>query len=128
MTTSFKSLTRTLAAFLAVLTAVLSPTILFGQNKASAASAKTKYIKNIVVFAETGADSGDAENWCKKKPENQDSDPNNDWGVFSGDLDDGATGDLKKGVGVYLCYQTTTNVKEAIRDLERAGQLQRGRL
>ena len=32
MTASFKSLTRTLAAFLAVLTAVLSPTILFGQN------------------------------------------------------------------------------------------------
>ena len=117
MTTNFKGATKMLAATLAVLTAALTPTVFLGENKVFAASEKTKYVKNLRVFADTGADSGDAANWCKNQPENKDSDPNNDWGVFSDDLDDGATGDLKKGVGVYLCYQTTTNPKEAVRDL-----------
>ena len=117
MVSGFKGATKMLAAMLAVLTAALTPTVFLGQNKVFAASEKTKYVKNLRVFADTGADSGDAANWCKNQPENKDSDPNNDWGVFSDDLDDGATGDLKKGVGVYLCYQTTTDPKEAIRDL-----------
>ena len=106
-----------MAATLAVLTAVLTPTVFIGQNKVFAASAKTKYIKEIRVYADTHAGKDDAEDWCKKQPENKDNDPDNDWAVFSENLDKGADGALKKSVGVYLCYQTTTNPKEAVRDL-----------
>ena len=117
MTSCFKGATKLIAATLAVLTAALTPTVFLGQNKVFAASEKTKYIKSLRVFADSGADSGDAKKWCDKQPENKDSDPNNDWGLYSDDLNDDAEGDLKKSVGVYLCYQTTTNPNEAIRDL-----------
>ena len=106
-----------IAATLAVLTAVLTPTVFIGQNKVFAASAQTKYIKEIRVYADTHADKDDAEDWCNDQPENKDKDPDNDWAVFSDNLDKGADGALKKSVGVYLCYQTTTNPKEAVRDL-----------
>ena len=117
MSSGLKKTTKMIAATLAVLTAVLTPTVFLGQNKVFAAAAKTKYIKEIRVFSGTHKDQGDAEDWCKKQPENKDNDPDNDWAVFSDNLDKGADGALKKSVGVYLCYQTTTDPKEAVRDL-----------
>ena len=117
MKSGFKNIIKMTAATLAVITAILTPVMFVGQNKVFAASAKTKYIKNIRVYSGTHADKSDAEDWCKKQPENKDNDPDNDWAVFSDNLDKGADGALKKWAGVYLCYQTTTDPKKAVRDL-----------
>ena len=117
MTTMFSKTTKTIAATLAIVTALLTPAAFLGSNQVFAAAEQTKYIKEIRVYSGTHKDKDDAENWCKKQPENKDKDPDNDWAVFSDNLDKGADGALKKSVGVYLCYQTTTNPKEAIRDI-----------
>ena len=117
MTSLFNKTTRTVAGALAAITAVLTPVAFLGSNKVFAASDKTKYIKEIRVFSDAHAGKDDAEAWCKNQPENKDNDPDNDWAVYSDNLDKGADGALKKWVGVYLCYQTTTDPKKAVRDL-----------
>ena len=117
MSSLFSKTTKTIAATLAAITALLTPAAFLGSNQVFAAAEQTKYIKEIRVYSGTHKDKDDAEDWCRKQPENKDNNPDNDWAVFSDNLDKGADGAMKKWVGVYLCYQTTTDPKEAVRDL-----------
>ncbi|MCR5587437.1 MAG: hypothetical protein K6F77_07890 [Lachnospiraceae bacterium] len=82
-----------------------------------AASFNVKYIKTMKIFSKNGGKESDAKDWCDSQKENKDSDTDNDWHVISGNLNDGAEGTLKKAVGVFIVYQTTTDPDEAITDL-----------
>lgn len=89
---------------------------LAGQN-ARAASSKKTYIKELKVFTKEDGTEADAENWCAEQKENKDNDKDNDWAVIPGNLNEGASGSLKKEVGVFLCYTTTTSADEAVTDI-----------
>ena len=108
---------RCVAAGMASVMAMVFALNPLSENRVQAAAAKTTYIKTLKVFSKEGAAEKDAEAWCAEQEENKDKDKTNDWAVIPGNLNEGASGTLKKEVGVFLVYQTTTDAKEAITDI-----------
>ncbi|MCR5587058.1 MAG: hypothetical protein K6F77_05955 [Lachnospiraceae bacterium] len=86
-------------------------------NATFGAGNTTAYIKALKVYSKAGGEVSDAEAWCASQPENKDSDSKNNWYVIPVNLNEEASGLLKKEVGVFICYQKTYDVNEAVRDV-----------
>ncbi|MBO6108863.1 MAG: hypothetical protein J6P16_05610 [Eubacterium sp.] len=95
---------RVLAGALVMVMAFMLPAV-----HVQGASKQTLYIKNFVLFSKPEGVIEDAMDWCEEKGEN--------WHVVPGDLNEGADSDLKDKVGVFLCYETTKDKKEAVTDI-----------
>ncbi|MCR5587060.1 MAG: hypothetical protein K6F77_05965 [Lachnospiraceae bacterium] len=108
---------RVFAVFMVMILALLSPANRLEGSVAQAADSNIAYIKNLKVFVKTHGDIKDAESWCSSQPENKDKDKDNDWYAIPGDLNEGASGALKREVAVFICYQKTYEAKEAVRDI-----------
>ena len=114
---SRKTVYRTVAFTMLLVMAFLLPANHLLTKEAYAAAQKKKYIKQLKVFSKKDGKEKDAQKWCDSQAENKDKDEDNDWYVIPGDLNEGAAGKMKSDVGVFLVYQATTDVKEAIRDI-----------
>lgn len=110
-------LKRTIAAGLVAVLAFMLPGPQLSPMVSRAASKSVKYLGEVKLFVEKGADLSKAKSWCDSQDENKDDDPDNDWYVAEGDLNSGASDLLTNNYGVFFCYKTTTNEKDAIRDL-----------
>ena len=115
--TSRKMVYRLVALVMLMVMTFLLPANHLVTKEAYAAAKKTKYIKQLKVFSKKDGKESDAQSWCDSQAENKDDDDNNDWYVIPGDLNEGAAGALKSNVGVFLVYQTTEDVQEAVRDI-----------
>ena len=112
---NFKHITA--GVLVCVMSALMPMTPLAG-NKARAASAKQKYIKEMKVLTLDTDSAKIAQDWCDEQPENQDNDSDNDWAFVDGSLNRGAKGTWHAQNGaVFLVYRTTTDPSEAITDL-----------
>ena len=106
---------RIIAVGMMAVTAFMLPATPLHETAVKAAESRTgAYIKEMRLFiAKDGKGVADAESWCASQGK--------DWKVLKGDqdgdLNSGADGAFTKKVGVYLCYQTTTDPDEAITDL-----------
>ncbi len=96
---------------------MLPATPLAQEKNAREAESNRKYIKELKIFSKEGGTEADAKAWCDSQDENKGDDDTNNWAVIPGNLNDGASGALKKDVRVFLCYRTTSDSKEAIRDI-----------
>lgn len=112
-----KAYCRIIATILVLTIAFLLPATPLREYGVEAASKKVLYIKEVKLFVKEDGTQKDAKNWCDAQTENKDEDETNDWKVADGNLNEGAEGKLKSAVGVFFCYQTTTDYKEAIRDM-----------
>ncbi|MCR5587059.1 MAG: hypothetical protein K6F77_05960 [Lachnospiraceae bacterium] len=108
---------RVFAVFMVMILALLSPANRLEGSVAHAADSNIAYIKNLKVFIKTHGDIKDAESWCSSQPENKDDDKDNDWYAIPGNLNEGASGILKREVAVFMCYQKTYDAKDAVRDV-----------
>ncbi|MCR5587061.1 MAG: hypothetical protein K6F77_05970 [Lachnospiraceae bacterium] len=108
---------RVFSLFLVLVMTLLLPANHLSSSVAMAADSNKAYIKEIKVFIKTHGDIDDAKEWCASQPENKDKDDDNNWDVIPGNINEGASGALKKEVAVFLCYQKTFDEKEAIRDI-----------
>ena len=99
---------RVVAVMLVFTLALISPM----QNVRSDAAEKSvvKYIKEFKLFIKKEGGLEDARNWCKSQTDG-------DWHVVESDLNAGTDGTFSKPVGVFMCYCTTENPKEAVRDI-----------
>ncbi len=75
--------------------------------RGKAAEKTTTYIKDFKLYIDENKDPAAARNWFEK----------NKYTMIEGNLNEKASGNLKKEVGVYLGYSTTTDEKEAVTDL-----------
>ena len=106
---------RGLAAGMMAVMAFMLPATPLHESHVRAAEVKSsvEYIKEVKLFIKKDGSVADAENWCSSQGEG--------WKVLKGDqdgdLNSGADGAFTKKVGVFLCYQTTTDPDEAITDL-----------
>ena len=98
---------RVVAVILIFTLALISPMQFV---RSDAASKSVKYIKEFKLFVKKGGSQADAEAWCKSQTDG-------DWHVLEGDLNDGTDGTFSKPVGVFLCYTTTEDVKQAVTDI-----------
>ena len=78
--------------------------------RSSAAEKDVKYIKEFKLFIKEKGRLSDAEEWCKSQSDG-------DWHAVKGDLNAETTGTFSDRIGVFLCYCTTENEKEAVRDI-----------
>ncbi|MCR5587057.1 MAG: hypothetical protein K6F77_05950 [Lachnospiraceae bacterium] len=108
---------RIFALFMVWVMTLLLPANNLAGKVAFAADNGTPYIKELKLFVKTHGDIKDAQSWCDNQSENKDKDKNNDWCVIPSNLNEGASGALKKEVAVFMCYQKTLNVDEAVRDI-----------
>ena len=108
---------RITAIFMALTLVFLVPGGHLTEQKAQAATARKTYIKELKVFTKEGGTEDDAKNWCAEQKENKDDGKENDWEVIPGNLNEAASGALKKEVGIFLCYKTTTDPDEAVTDI-----------
>ena len=108
---------RLVALVMLLVMTLLLPANHLVTKEADAAARNVKYIKQMKVFSKKDGTESDAESWCASQPENKDKDKDNDWYVIPGDLNEGAAGAMKSNIGVFLVYQTTTDVSEAVRDI-----------
>ena len=77
--------------------------------QAASVRSTVEYLKEVKLFVKKGGTIEDARNWCQEQ--------NDNWQVFDGDFNAGSAAKLTREVGVFLCYQTTTDPDEAITDL-----------
>ena len=101
---------RMVAVMLVFTLALVSPMQFVKTEKAEAAAKSIKYIKEFKLFIEQSGKKEDAEKWCKSQTDG-------DWHVVEEDLNLYAVGHFKDPVGVFLCYTTTEDVKEAVTDI-----------
>ena len=102
-----KILKRMVAVMLIFTLALIAPM----QNiRSDAAEKSVKYIKEFKLFIKKQGGLADAKEWCRSQTDA-------DWHVVEKDLNDGADAMFTKPVGVFLCYCTTENPKEAVRDI-----------
>ena len=111
-----KSFFRCIAVILALLTVSLLPANIIGVS-ADAAAKKTLYIGEVKLFIKEKGTIEDAQNWCDDQEENKDSDSTNDWVAVRGDLNDGASGEYKNQMAVFMCCKTTDDASKAVRDM-----------
>ena len=99
---------RIVAVVLVFTLALIAPM----QNVRSEAAEKNtvKYIKEFKLFIKKEGGLEDARNWCKSQTDG-------DWHVVESDLNAGTDGTFSKPVGVFMCYCTTENEKEAVRNI-----------
>ena len=100
---SSKMTKRFIAGFLALAMAFVVP----GVHMQAAQSQKTVYIKDLKLYIDNNKNPEAAKKWFEK----------NDYTMIEGNLNAEASGALKKEVGVYLGYSTTTNASEAVTDI-----------
>ena len=98
---------RIVAGILILTLAFVSPMQFVGSE---AAGKNVKYIKEFKLFIKKEGTQADAENWCKSQTDG-------DWHVVDGDLNGGTDATFTKPVGVFMCYCTTENEKEAVRNI-----------
>ena len=98
---------RVVAVILIFTLALISPMQFV---RSDAATKSVKYIKEFKLFVKKEGSQADAEAWCKSQTDG-------DWHVLEGDLNDGTDGTFSKPVGVFLCYTTTEDVKQAVTDI-----------
>ena len=98
---------RIVAGILILTLAFVSPMQFVGSE---AAGKNVKYIKEFKLFIKKEGTQADAENWCKSQTDG-------DWHVVDGDLNGGTDATYTKPVGVFMCYCTTENEKEAVRNI-----------
>ena len=96
---------RIIAGVLILVMAFTLPTV----HVQGASKEDTLYIKTFKLYSAKGGTEEDAKTWCESQGA--------DWHVIPGNLNDGADGLLNRKVGSFLCYQTTTDVKEAVTDI-----------
>ena len=113
---------RMIAVFLIMMMAFLTPAV----QIQGASKPDLIYIKDVRLYicnekivdkrddkseTTTRVDYGlnDAKSWCEKQ--------GSDWHVGSGNLNAGAAGAFTTDKSVFLCYQTTTDPKEAVTDI-----------
>ena len=99
-----KRFTRTfIAGFMALVCTAITP-----MTHIQAAGLAKQYVKEFRLFvAGDGKKADDAKKWFKE----------NGYTMIEGNINEDASGALKKEVGVYLGYSTTTDPKEAVRDI-----------
>ena len=102
-----KKLKRIVAGMLVFTLALISP---MQYVKSQAAGKSVKYIKEFKLFIQKEGTLENAKSWCEAQTEG-------DWHVVEGDLNSGTDGTFTKPVGVFMCYCTTENEKEAVRDI-----------
>ena len=73
------------------------------------ATKQTTYVKTFKLFIKENGTIDDAKNWASEQGDN--------WYVVEGDVNAGADSKLKATRGVFLCYETTTDRKEAVTDI-----------
>ena len=113
-----KKIFKRITAMMTLLTlAFLLPAGNLYQYNVQAATNDRKYISEIKLYISNGAVIESAQKWCDDQSENKDKDKENDWKVIEGDINEGAGGMSGKNVGVFICYRTTTDPDEAIRDM-----------
>ena len=98
---------RIVAGILILTLAFVSPMQFVGSE---AAGKSVKYIKEFKLFIKKEGTQADAENWCKSQTDG-------DWHVVDGDLNGGTDAAFTKPVGVFMCYCTTENEKEAVKNI-----------
>ena len=98
---------RLIATTLIFTLALISP---MQSLRSNAAEKTVKYVKEFKLFIKEKGTQADAEEWCNSQSEG-------DWHVVEGDLNAGADGAFSKKVGVFLCYCTTEDENEAVRDI-----------
>ena len=87
---------------------VLVMTIVFSGVRGNAAEKQdVTYIKDFKLYIDENKDPAAVKDWFEK----------NGYTMIEGNLNEDASGYLKKEVGVYMGYSTTTNSKEAVTDL-----------
>ncbi len=101
---------RMVSVILIFTLAIISPMQFVKTEKAEAAAKNVKYIKEFKLFIKKEGSQADAEKWCEAQKDG-------DWHVVEGDLNAGADGAFSKPVGVFLCYTTTEEEKEAVTDI-----------
>ena len=110
-------LIRVVALILVAAMGCISPLNSMSEKTADAASSKKLYVGDVKLFIKEGGSESDAQSWCDAQDVNKDEDETNDWEVVPGNLNEGASGALKKDVSVFLCYQKTSDVKMAVTDM-----------
>ncbi|MBR6229222.1 MAG: hypothetical protein IKQ97_05745 [Eubacterium sp.] len=98
---------RFIAVILVFTLALISPMQFVRSN---AAEKTVKYVKEFKLFIKKDGTKADADDWCKRQSDG-------DWHAVEGDLNDGTEGAFSDKIGVFLCYCTTENEKEAVRDI-----------
>ncbi len=93
---------RLIAGVLVMVMAFILPAV-----HVHAAEKETTYIKEFKLYIDENKDPAAVKDWFEK----------NGYTMIEGNLNEDASGALKKEVGVYLGYSTTTDKKEAVRDL-----------
>ena len=114
---------RYIAAAMLLILAFMVPATPLREYDVKAAKRNVLYIKEVKLFIKEDGTQNDAQKWCNTQSENIDEDKTNDWKVAEGNLNEGAEGALKSAVGVFFCYQTTDDPKEAIRDMAVMNEL-----
>ena len=108
-------LKRGIAVAMMAVTAFMLPATPLHVSNVQAAEVKSsgEYIKEVKLFIKKDGTVNDAMSWCESQGD--------DWKVLKGDqegnLNSGASGAFTKDVGVFFCYQTTTDPNEAVTDL-----------
>ena len=108
---------RVVALILVAAMGCISPMNSMSEKTADAASSKKMYVGDVKLFIKEGGSEEDAQSWCDAQDANKDEDETNDWEVVPGNLNEGASGALKKDVSVFLCYQKTPDVSKAVTDM-----------
>ncbi|MBR1874361.1 MAG: hypothetical protein IJ807_05605 [Eubacterium sp.] len=89
-----------------------------GVHVTGASKTSKQYIKEFRMFVGTGAVVDREQaciDWCKSQGE--------DWHYFNDNLNKGAEGMFSESRNIYLCYQTTTDPDEAVRDIAVMNEL-----
>ena len=91
--------------------AFMLPATPLHESEVQAATVKStgEFLKDVKLYIKKQGTIDDAKNWCASQE--------GDWKVFEGDLNAGASAMLTKEVGVFLCYTTTQDPDEAVKDL-----------
>ena len=101
---------RMVSVILIFTLAIISPMQFVKTEKAEAAAKNVKYIKEFKLFIKKSGRQKDAEDWCKSQKDG-------DWHVVEGDLNAYGNGYYTDPIGVFLCYTTTEEEKEAVTDI-----------
>lgn len=106
---------RAMALLLVAVMSFMLPSNDLAGHISRAASSKRLYIGELKVVMTDGTTT--PQQWCDSQTENKDDDESNDWRVIEHNLNSGAAGRLSQDIGVFLCYQTTSDENKAIRDI-----------
>ena len=93
-----------------IMALIFSTSPLYESNaKAAEVRAQGEYIKDVRLFIKKGGTAADAQAWCESQGAG--------WKVFDKSLNSGAAPAGKADTEVFICYTTTTNPDEAVKDL-----------